>query len=115
MSSGKGSGPVYTVEARITNSEFGPRDVCGKLLDCEWRHIEFERSKIGIPADIMFTLAAEDGYVSRTAAMALAWWVLAATRFEMVEVRIVEHHFEYSYSVEQKAFGEPFTRPEGCL
>lgn len=107
---GSGSGPVYQLEARISEDlvSLGPREFCGKLFDGVWRHIDVPTTNegIGVPNNVWLSSAAEHGFFSKDTAIALAWWLIAATRAH-VEVRLVEYQFEYTYKAERRAEGDP--------
>lgn len=112
--SGSGTSRVYSIEARLSPSfKQPPCEKGGLILDSEWRQVPLARPSEGVPTNLRVEYyAVAAGFVSHVSALALAWWFLAqCDAYGGVEVRIVEHVHEYSYSITRKAEGEPFTEP----
>jgi hypothetical protein len=109
-----GTSPVYSIEARLIPSfKQPPREENGMMLDGEWRRVNVSPSPIGVPDKLLCAdMARANGFVSHVSAMALAWWFLAeCDQYGGVEVRIVEHVYEYSYSIKRRGEGESITKP----
>lgn len=98
-SSGSGSTPAYSVQARYMFGE--PQEVNGVFYHKEWKTIRFDVAKVGVPSG--FTAheeAARLGLLDYAAAQALRWWFhasLGATGACSFETRILKHLVTHSY------------------
>lgn len=113
---GNGSGPVYTVEARVTEGG-APLQFGDFIVSEKWQRLPIATvpEGHGIPNDTISVQAREAGYLSHSAAMSLGWWFIAAANWGEVEVRLVEYQFEYSFAATRQVESEPFSRLYGRL
>lgn len=117
---GNGTCTLYFIEARLSSKASPPRPHLGFLLDGEWRRLglrlrhatELEAGEISIPAPRWPSEAREHGLLTKEAAYALA------ARFQLgdndmagliIETRLVEVKFNYTYSIDEIGVCEPFS------
>jgi len=97
-SRGSATEHAYSVEARYNNDH--PKQIGDTIFYKEWKPLPFEKSKVGVPNDLMPGKAKEMGLLSYQAAQALRWWFHASLSFDGIcfETRILKHIVESSYS-----------------
>ncbi len=101
IGSGTGGDRAYFVEARFNYHE--PCEICGQLMDKEWRRIHFSKGPIGIPGPQFPNLASTNlGLHSYAQAEALRWWFLAAADTNhdtlCLETRLVEVEVNWTFN-----------------
>lgn len=103
-----GTTECFIVEARM--NYFEPKEYRGVILDGRWRRIHFPSAPIGIPNELTVfqPQAAQQGYLSYDAALALAHWFMVPEALMggiCVETRLVRLLFTFQYSAEEKGVG----------
>jgi len=97
-SSGGGSSPAYSVEARLT---FGkPTKIGDTIFHKDWQRVNFTQAPdgFGVPGDPMLKEAHDRGLLAYPQAQALRWWFHAQCRNNYgLETRILKHLITYSH------------------
>ena len=104
--SGSGTQRVYIVEARSTSME--PQCHGGMILDQRWRRVNFARGAPGVPVNLWNAEAERLGFLNYEAALALAFWFLAAAGKSCgwsIDVRLVQIEFSYKYETKECGIG----------
>lgn len=104
---------VYIVEAR--NNYPVPKEHCGMILDKEWRHVQFDQGRTGVPVTVWNAEAARLGFLNYEAALALAHWFLASDGVLgglCLEARLVEIDFIYKYETKERGVGPSISQLE---